>query len=315
MPKTRNPGVARSPVKSDSKGYRRVGNLNDMTNEPQLWANQLPNAKSALDFWTTFLDFRMGADDRPLDTTASARLLTLVRAVSWVESQHGTGSGNQPARDPMQCGNPSDSWWMELVGPVGTGDRLIGGPNAGNYFAGDLANAVESNASFPASARLSTLTNRVSGHDDVNFSAIMSYCWAVPILVHKMNTGAGDKTYECGDLSQQRAVAGAVAYNGGGDPAYGQKITDALNTIGWPSFLEKTDLFTVRDVGGTVQDLLEQTVRTISSAHATPGDGKERLFFPNGIELIDLHIKVGAVDIEVKVAGPKPLSEGTGHSS
>ncbi len=56
--------------------------------------------------------------------------------------------------------------------------------------------------------------------------------------------------------------------------------------------------------------LLEQTVRTISTAETTaPADGRPRLFFPNGIELIDLHVKLAAVDIEVKVAGPKPSVE------
>ena len=96
MPKYKQLEVRRQSIgrkRKDSTGRRtRVVDVGD---EPQLWANQLPNAQSALDFWRTFLDFRM-AGDQSLDATAIARLLTLVRAVSWVESQHGTGSGNQP---------------------------------------------------------------------------------------------------------------------------------------------------------------------------------------------------------------------------
>jgi hypothetical protein len=298
------------------KNLQHLSAVDGMSNEPQLWANQVTNATTALSFWATFLDLRVGSDDHVLDLTGTARLLTLIRAVSWVESQHGTGSGIQPARDPMQCGNPSDSWWKELVGPAGQGDRLIGGPNAGNYFAGDLAAAVQGNSSFPSSAKLSVLGNQSLGHDDANFSAIMSYCWALPILVHKMNTKAGDKTYQCGDFSQQRAIDGAAEYNGTGDAGYRQKVTDALNSIGWPSLLKAVDLVGARDAGAAFQDILEKTVKTITSAATAPnGGGHARLFFPNGIELIDVHVKVASVDLEVKIAGPKTGLESTSETA
>lgn len=283
----------------------------DMDDEPTKWSKQSAKAQAASDFWLPFLDLRMGDTDQPLDSTARARLLTIIRAVSWVESKHGTAgpAGNQPARDPMQCGNPNDAWWKELIDPTGHTDRFVGGPNAKNYWAGELPDAAASNGNLPAQAKLSVLADETAGHNDVNFSAILSYCWAVPILVQKTNTGAGDKTYQCRDVSQQRCIDGAVAYNGGGDPDYRQKITDALAAIGWPSLIlkvEEPDVSRVTEIGKALQSLLENTIKTITPVTETPSEGGTRLFFPNGIELIDLQVKVATIDLQLKIAGPKP---------
>ena len=70
----------------------------------------------------------------------------------------------------------------------------------------------------------------------------MSYCWGVPFLIWKINNPAGDPTYQCQDLSRDRLVAGAVAYNGGGDPKYQAKINAALaNRIAFDHFLIAND--------------------------------------------------------------------------
>jgi hypothetical protein len=293
-----------------SKRMEHASRSQELDDEPSKWSSQSANAQLALDFWVGFLDLRMGDTDQPLDSSARARLLTIIRAVSWVESQHGTAgsAGNQPARDPMQCGNPNDAWWKELIDPTGQTDRFVGGPNAQNYWAGELPDAAASGPNFPAQAKLSVLTDETAGHADANFSAILSYCWAAPILVQKTNTGAGDKTYECRDLSQQRLVDGAVAYNGGGDPDYRQKITDALAAIGWPTLVttsEESDVSRVTEIAKTLQNLLQQTVKTIAPITESASDGGTRLFFPNGIELIDIHVKVATIDVELKIAGPK----------
>lgn len=65
------------------------------------------------------------ANDQMLTSTARARLFAIVRAVSFVESRHGTTGVNQPARDPLQCGNPKDLWWKELTGQSGDGSRFV----------------------------------------------------------------------------------------------------------------------------------------------------------------------------------------------
>jgi hypothetical protein len=171
-------------------------------------------------------------NDRPLDRDAIERLVTIVRAVSWVESKHGTATTNQGRRDPMQCGSPQDAWWCELIVSGAPGqDRFITGPGGTNFFAGDLPAAAAAR-DLPETANIDGLGNKALGHDDPAFNETLSYYWAVPFLIHRTNTGAGAQTYKCGDLSRERLIDGAVAYNGGGDPAYRDKIIEALTLSG-----------------------------------------------------------------------------------
>lgn len=214
---------------------KRIANERD--DEAAKWEGVRTHALNARDFWNRFLQLRMGpANDQLLDAAALDRLLCIIRAVSWVESRHGTGSGEFPARDPMQCGNPNDVWWRELTGQTGSTDRFIGGPGAGNYDADELGDAVATAAGFPGPARLSLLADPKRGHANSEFSPIISYYWAIPYLIHRTNThstiGATRKTYKCDDLSIARLKEGAVDYNGGGDPGYGKSIDAAVALIG-----------------------------------------------------------------------------------
>jgi hypothetical protein len=161
------------------------------------------------------------SNDLPLSQLEVSRFNSIIRAVSWVESRHGSGLGNQPARDPMQCGNPLDVWWLELTGQSGAQDRFVGGPGAGNYNASDLPNAAQNQVAFPDSAKLTQLQDQTAGHNDAAFLPDISFYWAIPILVHKTNTSPdieNGRTYRCGDVSRIRLVTGAGGYNGGGVP-------------------------------------------------------------------------------------------------
>jgi hypothetical protein len=133
----------------------------------------------------------------------------------------------------MQTGNRNDLWWKELTGQADQFSRFVGGPGAGNYDSNELPNAVSA-AGAPANVLLATLANPNSGHDDPAFSAAMSYFWGVVWLLHRANTqpGSEGKFYKCGDCSRARLVAGAVRYNGGGDPNYEVKIGDAIDAAG-----------------------------------------------------------------------------------
>ena len=96
--------------------------------EASKWAVHSARAEAAFAFWKSFLELRVGAaNDQPLTGVQANRFNTTIRAVSWVESRHGTGSGTEPGRDPMQCANPADVWWMELTGQTTEEDRFIGG--------------------------------------------------------------------------------------------------------------------------------------------------------------------------------------------
>ena len=201
--------------------------------EQQGWHELEGHARAAFDFWQNFLNLRRGPhSDQRLTREDADRWLHTIRAVSWVESRHGTGAGNQPARDPMQAGNPADAWWRSLTRQLGHGDRIIGGPNRGQWWCDEIVAVAEADPAFPAAAKISRLQDRAHGHDDPNFTAQMSVYWGVLYLIHRANThdglGTGRRTYKCGDGSRARLVDGAVRYNGGGDPRYRRKIEAAL---------------------------------------------------------------------------------------
>lgn len=60
-----------------------------------------------------------------------------------------------------------------------------------------------------------------------------------------------------------------------------------------------------QSMGSAVNELLSRIVKTLGSAQSRGTKLENRLFFPNGVELIDLEVKVGEIDIKVKIAGPK----------
>lgn len=203
--------------------------------EAQLWSLQKATAETALDFAIAFLGCRKGgSNNEPIDATARDRLLAIVRAVSIVESRHGTVGANQPKRDPLQSGNPNDSWWKEFTGPTGVGSRFIRGPGLTNLWAGEVGDTAEASSGFPTAAKRNLLANLKDGHKNAGFSAGHSYVWGVIYLIHRVNSNAGDKTYACGDLSRDRLLDGAVTYNGGGVPDYRARLETALAEFGDP---------------------------------------------------------------------------------
>jgi len=203
------------------------------SNEAALWAPLSALAHDALVFWHSFLGLRMGPhNDQPLDAAALDRLGKIIRAISWVESKHGTAGANHPARDPMQCGNPGDVWWRELTGQLSPEDVLTRGPGLSNLRASQLPGSAEPEPSFPAGARVTSLANELRGHRGADYTREHSFYWSIPYLLHRTNTGGGGRTFACGDVSRARLVNGAVKYNGGGDPRYRSKIEEALTQIG-----------------------------------------------------------------------------------
>lgn len=198
--------------------------------EATAWASKKVVARAAVVFVARFLGLTKGGGNTALSAADLDRWVDIVRAVSWVESRHGTGTGQQPARDPMQCGNPNDTWWKELTGQTAVSDRFVRGPSLSNLYAHELPAAADAAAGFDAAASLSKLGgDKKKGHDVAAFAPEHSYFWGVPILVHKANTAAGDKTYQCGALDRARLVRGARGYNGNGDADYETKITAALD--------------------------------------------------------------------------------------
>ena len=203
--------------------------------EAAAWASHKDIASASVKFTNDFLGLRKnGSTTTKLADADLSRLVDIVRAISWVESRHGTGSGStKPKVDPMQCGNPNDSWWKELTGQTDSADRFIRGGGITNLDADELPDAAASATGFEPKAKLSKLGADLNkGHNAAGFAIEHSYYWALPILIHKTNTKAGDKTYQCGGLTRVRLVTGAVRYNGTGDADYETNIGDALDLFG-----------------------------------------------------------------------------------
>jgi hypothetical protein len=170
-----------------------------MPAESDLWEEQRPTAEVALSFTINFLGCQTGANnDQDLDASAAGRLVKIMRAVSWVESKHGTAgaAGNHPKEDPFQSGNPNDSWWKELTGQSGNGSRFVRGPGLTNLWAKDLQGAAEQTAGFPQAGSFTALTDKTDGRSDPGFTPSHSYTWGVIYLVYKINTTAGDNCYQ-----------------------------------------------------------------------------------------------------------------------
>ncbi len=205
-----------------------------LTTEEVLWQGQVGTATAAFNYWVNLMALAGGSqNNRSLNAAEVTRWMCIIRAVSFVESRHGSVVGGVHGdTDPMQCGNPGDSWWRELTGQTGVYSRFVGGQGADNYDSNELPDAVAATA--PDAVRLSRLANAASGHNDPNFNPAMSYFWGIVWLLHRANTGPGtdDRFYKCGECLRDRLINGAVRYNGGGVPDYRQRIESALYEIG-----------------------------------------------------------------------------------
>lgn len=59
------------------------------------------------------------------------------------------------------------------------------------------------------------------------------------------------------------------------------------------------------EITDAVQRLMAHTVSELKANAVTQPAGESRLFFPNGIELISIVVKVGPADVELTIAGEK----------
>lgn len=73
-------------------------------------------------------------------------------------------------------------------------------------------------------------------------------------------------------------------------------LSDSTNT----SFESQDRLV---DVRSTVESFISKVVETLGKD--SQGDPKDRIFFPHGIDTVEIAVKTGLVDVSVKIAGPK----------
>jgi hypothetical protein len=264
----------------DGRGVRvsrgRIGmpteELDDPVKEQERWTRpDLPGglipqnlAQIAVDYWMEFFDPLETVDGVDVDLGVEGRrfFLNTLRAVSWVESLHGHGGGVHPAEDPMQCGNPKDPWWMVLSTETKADffklrpprpDHPIPGPprpRREGMYAFELAKHVDRDARVDEQAKLKILGDaRKKGHQAPGYNSKLSYFWAVPYLIHRINRAKPHRTYHFGSWRYSpyllvnrfpvRLLEGAVAYNGTsrkspngvGDKHYRSKIERAFAVL------------------------------------------------------------------------------------
>jgi hypothetical protein len=161
---------------------------------------------------------------------------------------------------------------------------------------------MENAAGFPKAAKHSSLAKPADGVRDKNYGPTTSYYWAVPLFIHRTNTKAGDKAYQCGDLSQARLVKGAYWYNGKGDPKYEAAIEAALKLIGGLPLraATKSEMLTVTNCSEEARRAVAAVLTSVREL-AGEEDGRHRLF-PNGIEQISLDVSIGVAGTQLKVS-------------
>lgn len=265
-----------------------------LVSEQDLWKPLQPIALSAILFWQSFMQLKR-AGKQPLTTTDIDHLMRILRAVSWIESKHGSGMGNQPARDPIQCGNPNDAWWPQLAGSGTVFDRYVGGSGARNYYANELP-AAAADAGLPVLAQLVSLADPKKGHRDPSFNPTMSFYWGLPHLIWKTNKTAGREFYLFDTLGRSELLNGADAYNGNGDPAYREKIDNALGDSGWPSTHVELNF----EQASLVPGILRQALDALKD-HSGPGK-----LFPRGISRLHLAMSLGQEGFSVDIDAVPP---------
>ena len=196
--------------------------------ERALWLDFAPLAEQAFNFWSTFLALTQGSPTVSIDATTRFRFLTLVRAISWQESRHGTvyGEYTHPVRSVMQSGHPADGSWATLSGKLATVESVTLPDPPGPRLSArlwELPGVVTRNAHFPDAADVGRLREPKDGHKDPNFSAATSFFWGTLFLLWKVNGRRGMRVRDdvddprdvsdCGDGTWAHVIGGAGDYN------------------------------------------------------------------------------------------------------
>lgn|GEM_PF-5177212 len=255
--KTGDKPVMPCPKKYADLDFVQAKDCKKDTKEDEAWKQQgmEGKVKQYLNFWLNWLGAKAtpNAQTNPradVSEDCLKRWLCLIRAVSWAESLHGTGTGNQPARDPMQIGNPADAGWKALKGvaaqpekPYREGD-LKGVPDFK-----DVPGRIDEDAKgiecdkVPDSKAVGEISNipANSGHKDQRFTKELSYFWGILWLIQKVNNDRRNadctipnnvrSTWNFQCCSWDDLIHGAAyGYNAkpGKEEDYKTKITNAL---------------------------------------------------------------------------------------
>jgi hypothetical protein len=232
--------------------------VDDRETERTLWAPLAGVAGRALDFWRIYLGLRRRNADGELVELGEyqRRLLSLIRAVSWASTRHGTNAPGavQPVRDPLQAGRRAWALWRQVLpfDASADGSPADGFPVERNVtgsrprvdsrelaavaplekFLAPGGGAVD--ADFDPRAQFGMLKNPFLGHENAGFGIELSFFWGVLLLLRVTNghpnlAARSHPVFDCGDCSWPRLVGGGLGYAGAGrDGGFRNRLLENL---------------------------------------------------------------------------------------
>jgi RHS repeat-associated protein len=216
--------------------------------EQKFWDGQYSCKKyldEHLDFWLEWLGAKEIDSKGKRNAVSQAcrdRLKCIIRAIGYVESRHGCGTGNHPERDPMQCGNPADSCTKGLTGVTSEGGPTREGKLPGVKTFDDIPTRLQKpqkddgTAKVPSRFSDSKYKIPSKGHQDPLWTPEDSCFWGVLWYIYRTNQRDGlskpNGAWNMRDCSWEHLLSGAGNYNGKDPPGYRKKVEDAMKTIG-----------------------------------------------------------------------------------
>ncbi len=221
------------------------------------WAEAKEMVSASLDFWASWL--REGEDGKDAENPCPNLMMCVMRAISFNESRYGKGSGNQPARDPMQVGNPGDVAWQNIGVNTSSapGNRLVRqGALPGMSWAQTAVNvnSIINGPPAPSPPKLpftiDPLLHPSNGHNSPQFTKEMSYFWGTAWFLYGLQqvAPAGKRAaWRFGDCDPGVLFKAARHYNGtgagAGDQEYARKLKEAMKrSCCWSKFEGKVEI-------------------------------------------------------------------------
>lgn len=214
----------------------------DQQREQECWDQVKDLVQPTIDFW---VDWLRDDEPSPEKKVCPDLLLCIIRAISWVESRHGCGTGNFPERDPMQIGNPNDSGWENIGNNPSTdpGERPIREGVLPGLSWEDIPGDVDRIINGPPPPEDPVLPYNIDptflpddGHKDEDFTKEMSYFWGIIWYLYSLQVGSELGAWKIGNCEPANLMKGVEWWGPRETPRqiqeYRQKIEEALCLIG-----------------------------------------------------------------------------------
>ena len=222
----------KSPAETERKRWEKV--------------NEKVSVGKYMDTWLKYLGAKLDYKNKSkiaMTEECKKKIKCIIRAISWIESRHGNGTGNFPSRDPMQVGNTGDPAWRTIIGKQES-TRPFREGKLGRTEWKDIYKVMKKDYGINGNI-IPAPSTMPKGHKDKRFNPDNSYFWGIGWYMYQANQVAGDyikgnkKSAWCFNGCELNDMIKRAAYYNGkpgsgkeGDVDYSQKIKNAVNMIG-----------------------------------------------------------------------------------